>query len=815
MALSRVTLTRAGLGLGKSSAIAVGLALALLPGIAAGTALAQEAEEPSSPEQELVVEQSVLADAVLDEAAASTPETADDQSSIEAPEAVLAEDESLTADTELAENGAADTQTPDLTVPGVTVEHDGNAAALELESGTDLQPTDEVDASIVIDPVPEGADGQSEDAAVEKGADETSVDDANPADLDVIQVDVNAALDAAESNADAAAVAAGADQELFVVADGLASSPDELAASTPAALVTTQAKPVGAKKPTAAAISSSVKSDKKAASASKNKVAKNSGAKSKSAKSKPAKSKANVAATAASLTGVPVVTNGQEKQVGGNWRYYYADGTMARDTLLTLDFKYLVGGIKTVYYDADGNMRHDEAKVRGSWRYFDPSTGAMAQNKFVRLNGAYLVGGPKTVYYDDAGKMVYGEAQVGGDWYNFDVSSGAMSTGLTNLDYGYLVDGPKTVYYDNSGKMQYGEKKVGNNWHYFDPSTGAMAKNKYVYLNGSYLVGGAKTVYYDKSGIMVHGEKQLSGAWHFFDPSTGAMAQNKFVTLTGSYLENGPKTVYYDAGGEMVYGLAKVHGNYYYLQLDSGALLKGRKLHFVSGNRVVSLNAGHDGKLAGGAEAFDAIKRGTNMRGIDIASYEGGINLAATKAQFVIAKSSEGTSYKNPYFEDFAAQAGRAGIMLGIYHYASGEDPTHEAKWFVDSCGTHLKGAALFLDYEEPAVMRKGPMWAEQFIGEVKRLTGKQVGVYTSASVVQDQDWSRVAKTSKLWCAGYPESYSEMGYQSTPRISNGDFGAWSKPTIYQYTSSGKVPGFDRHVDLNILLGDKSTWKSMI
>lgn len=37
------------------------------------------------------------------------------------------------------------------------------------------------------------------------------------------------------------------------------------------------------------------------------------------------------------------------------------------------------------------------------------------------------------------------------------------------------------------------------------------------------------------------------------------------------------------------------------------------------------------------------------LHGIDIASYQAGINIGGTDAEFVIVKVSGGTSYENPY----------------------------------------------------------------------------------------------------------------------------------------------------------------------
>ena len=79
------------------------------------------------------------------------------------------------------------------------------------------------------------------------------------------------------------------------------------------------------------------------------------------------------------------------------------------------------------------------------------------------------------------------------------------------------------------------------------------------------------------------------------------------------------------------------------------------------------------------------------MNGIDISSYQSGINLTVVPCDFVITKATEGTGYVNPDYERAYAQAKAAGKCLGIYHYASGGNVQAEADHFLKtgwkSCG--------------------------------------------------------------------------------------------------------------------------------
>ena len=73
------------------------------------------------------------------------------------------------------------------------------------------------------------------------------------------------------------------------------------------------------------------------------------------------------------------------------------------------------------------------------------------------------------------------------------------------------------------------------------------------------------------------------------------------------------------------------------------------------------------------------------LNGIDIASHQAGMNPAQVDADFVIVKSTQGTSYTNPYYKQHYQQAKSAGKLLGLYHYVAGTGAKAEAKFFVDS----------------------------------------------------------------------------------------------------------------------------------
>lgn len=199
-----------------------------------------------------------------------------------------------------------------------------------------------------------------------------------------------------------------------------------------------------------------------------------------------------------------------------------------------------------------------------------------------------------------------------------------------------------------------------------------------------------------------------------------------------------------------------------------------------------------------------------SMNGIDIASYQAGIDLSIVPCDFVIVKATEGTGYINPSCNAQAGQALKLGKKLGLYHFASGGDAVAEANYFVDNIKGYLGKALLVLDWEAEAVGR-GPSWAQQWLDRVYQITGVRPLIYMSNSVVNSYDWSAVANSDYgLWNAGYYAGYQAMGYNPDAPLIGGT-GAWDGAAIYQYTSSGRLPGWGGNLDLDVFYGDALAW----
>lgn len=195
------------------------------------------------------------------------------------------------------------------------------------------------------------------------------------------------------------------------------------------------------------------------------------------------------------------------------------------------------------------------------------------------------------------------------------------------------------------------------------------------------------------------------------------------------------------------------------------------------------------------------------MNGIDISSWQEGIDLTAVPADFVIIKATEGTGYVNPDCDRAYQQAKQAGKLRGVYHYARGGDATAEADYFLANIEGYIKDAILCLDWESQnnaLCGTGGPArtWISNWCKRIMEKTGVKPLIYASASL-----YSEVSGIGDygLWIAQYADN-SETGYQDTP---------WNEGAydcaIRQYSSHGRLSGWNGNLDLNKAYMDATAW----
>lgn len=195
------------------------------------------------------------------------------------------------------------------------------------------------------------------------------------------------------------------------------------------------------------------------------------------------------------------------------------------------------------------------------------------------------------------------------------------------------------------------------------------------------------------------------------------------------------------------------------------------------------------------------------IKGLDISYYQRGINFSAIKnsAEFVILRAGftgygTGVSYnKDNCFEDFYNQAKANGLGVGAYWYSCADSYNKgvaEAEYMYNNC---LKGKQfdypIYIDVEEPRWQTNKKYGVTQaIIGFCEYLENKgyYAGIYAS-DLSGFRDKMNISDLSAYdkWVARYG---------SQPTYTKG-YGMW------QYTSSGKISGYNGNLDMNIAYHD--------
>ena len=404
-----------------------------------------------------------------------------------------------------------------------------------------------------------------------------------------------------------------------------------------------------------------------------------------------------------------------------------------------------------------------------------------------------------------------GAYQIGGKWYYFD-ADGYTITGFYKPDncsrylhpdykgamqIGWFQATDRQWYYaDGYGRILTGWQEVDGKWYYLDPEkNGQMAKDSIVAdWNGQHYVDG----------------------W-------GIMQKNRIVGHEG-------KQYYADGWGVIQTGWIQVESKWYCAD-DTGAFRTGwyedpdLGLRYLDPAMVVNETR----TIAGKTYSFDGygnVKEVTEkpitepveaetprLNVIDIASYQSALDLTKVKVDGVIIKATQGTTYVNPCCNKHYAQAKQAGILRGLYHYASGVGAAAEADAFVRNIQGYIGDCILALDWEgaqNAAFGKNDVQYCKTFLDRVYAITGVRPLIYMSKSVCREHDWSSVAKDYGLWCAQYA-NMDPTGFQANPWTDNKGYGAWKYPAIYQYSSRGRLDGYSGNLDLDLAYMTRTAW----
>lgn len=196
-------------------------------------------------------------------------------------------------------------------------------------------------------------------------------------------------------------------------------------------------------------------------------------------------------------------------------------------------------------------------------------------------------------------------------------------------------------------------------------------------------------------------------------------------------------------------------------------------------------------------------------QGIDVSSWQGNINFNLVKQSgidIVYIKSSEGSTYIDPYFEQNYNNAKANGLKVGFYHYVTARttyQAEEQANFFARVISGKSADCRLAMDFESFGSLSVSEIneISRVFLETLQNSTKKEVVIYSNSYTARTILSSSLT-IYPLWVANY--DVSEPG-------SNGKWNTW---VGWQYTSMGNVSGINGYVDRNqftenIFLSDTS------
>lgn len=190
------------------------------------------------------------------------------------------------------------------------------------------------------------------------------------------------------------------------------------------------------------------------------------------------------------------------------------------------------------------------------------------------------------------------------------------------------------------------------------------------------------------------------------------------------------------------------------------------------------------------------------LKGIDISSWQGDIDLSPMPIDFVIVKATEGTNYVNPYCDKKIQQAIKLGKLFGFYHFGMNNSAEQECQYFLDNTIGYRGVGIPVLDWEAYQSVE----WVNAFVRKYQYETGVWPWIYANPWRFNQ---GGVEPNCGRWIASYPSvKHPNLDYDpgTIPRTAG-------LVCCWQYASDGRVSGYDGNLDLNHFYGDKTAWNA--
>ncbi len=187
-------------------------------------------------------------------------------------------------------------------------------------------------------------------------------------------------------------------------------------------------------------------------------------------------------------------------------------------------------------------------------------------------------------------------------------------------------------------------------------------------------------------------------------------------------------------------------------------------------------------------------------QGIDVSHWQGYIDYSEVRRsgiEVVYIKASQGTNIKDAYFDINYENAKANGLKVGFYHFLTAtntEEAEQEARFFASVISGKMPDCKLVMDYETfgGVGVQESNEIAQVFLETTKRLTNKDIIIYSDLSNSQSRFSRELAENYELWLAYY------SGEERLREIET----RWNNYIGLQYSDRGRINGISGAVDLD-------------
>lgn len=204
------------------------------------------------------------------------------------------------------------------------------------------------------------------------------------------------------------------------------------------------------------------------------------------------------------------------------------------------------------------------------------------------------------------------------------------------------------------------------------------------------------------------------------------------------------------------------------------------------------------------------------MYGIDISSYQRGIDLSEPALDFCIFKITEGKSLVMNTIENFRDQLISNNKLMGFYHFARPDiNDTEtlmekEADFFIEILNKYqlVNKGILCIDWEPPKNSTNTRL-LRALILRIQSRTGLRPFLYVTPYLRSKLQLTIDDTSTPIWLAKWGQNNSHQ-LAEHPTLS---LDGYYNYAIWQYTSKGQYPGWDGLVDLDYSPLTPDEWKS--